>query len=152
MGALAFNGNVSHTIDPKGRATIPVSYREALGDNFTVALNSEANALALYPRDQWELIESDLNRIPTIDARGMRYKRSILGNSFPEQQLDGQNRVLLPMTLRQRVNIDRNVRFVGVGTHLEVWPEEQFLEEMEDATSDRDDLLSYVMGRYYPPQ
>ncbi len=152
MAGQAFNGNVSHNIDPKGRATIPAAYRSVLGDNFTVGLNSETNALALYPLEQWQKIEQDLDRIPSIDARAMKYKRSILGFSFPDSQLDAQNRVLLPPTLRQKVGIDKAVRFVGVGPYLEIWSEEVFLQETEDTEMARDELLEYVKDRYYPAQ
>ncbi|MDL2206157.1 division/cell wall cluster transcriptional repressor MraZ [Eubacteriales bacterium OttesenSCG-928-N13] len=148
----AFNGNVAHTIDPKGRATIPVTYRQELGETFTVGLNSETNALALYPQSQWEKIEQDLDRIPSIDARAMKYKRSILGFSFPGSQLDAQGRVLLPQTLRQKVGIDKTVRFVGVGTYIEIWPEEAFLAETDSSSNEREDLLEYVKERYYPAQ
>ena len=152
MAASAFNGNAVHTIDPKGRATIPACYRAALGENFTLGLNSETNALALYPHEQWQSIERDLDRIPSIDTRAMKYKRSILGFSFPDSQLDGQGRVLLPQTLRQKVGMDKAIRFVGVGQYLEIWPEERCLTETDDAGAEREELLEYVKERYYPAQ
>lgn len=150
MAGQAFNGNASHTIDPKGRASIPVIFRAALGENFTVGLNSEANALALYPIEEWEKIEAEMERIPSIDARAMKYKRQILGFSFPNSQLDGQGRVLLPPTLRQQVGMDKAIRFVGVGPYLEVWAEERFLAETEDTQGSREELLEYIKDRYYP--
>lgn len=149
MAGLAFNGNASHTIDPKGRATIPVIFREALGENFTLGLNSDLQALALYPADEWQRIADDIERIPTVDARAMRYRRLILGFSFPGCSLDGQGRVLLPQTLRQKVGMDKAVRFVGVGPYLEIWPEDKFLVETEDTEADRDDLLEYIRNQYY---
>ena len=149
MAGQAFNGNVCHTIDPKGRATIPVLYREALGEQFTVGVNGEGNALALYPLSQWQKIEAEMERIPSIDAKAMKYKRSILGSSFPDSQLDAQGRVLLQQTLRQKVGIDKAIRFVGVGAYLEVWPEERYLQEDEDTQAAREDLLEYVKERYY---
>ena len=149
MATLAFNGNASHTIDPKGRATIPVIFREALGEQFTMGLNSDLSALALYPSDQWQKIADDMERIPTIDARAMRYKRLILGFSFPGSVLDGQGRVLLPQTLRQKVGMDRSIRFVGVGPYLEIWPEDCFLSQTEDTEAERGDLLEYIKNQYY---
>ena len=149
MAAAAFNGNASHTIDPKGRATIPVIFREALGEQFTVGLNSDLTALALYPKDQWQKIADDMERIPSIDARAMRYKRLILGFSFPDSALDGQGRVLLPQTLRQKVDMDRAIRFVGVGAYLEIWPEDQFLTQTDETESEREDLLDYIKNQYY---
>lgn len=149
MAGHAFNGNANHTIDPKGRATIPVSYREALGDKFTVGLNSDLSALALYPVDQWQKIADEMERIPSVDARAMRYKRLILGFSFPESALDGQGRVLLPQTLRQKVGVDKSIRFVGVGPYLEIWPEEKFAQITSETEAEQAELLDYINERYY---
>ena len=54
MPLSEFSGNYAHTIDPKGRVTIPSAYREALGESFTIGLNNEFNAIALYPVQKWE--------------------------------------------------------------------------------------------------
>lgn len=149
MAVQAFAGNASHTIDQKGRASLPSMYREALGENFTVGLNSECTALALYPQSEWQKIEADLARIPSIDKLGMKYKRSILANSFPDTQLDSAGRVLLPASLKAQVGVDTKIRFVGCGEILEVWAEERYEQEMSGAQTDRDELLAYVMSSYY---
>ena len=85
MAASEFSGNYTHTIDPKGRVTIPSAYREALGEGFTIGLNNEFNAIALYPVEKWEEIGKRLERIPDSDARGMAYVRLIKAFSFPGQ-------------------------------------------------------------------
>ena len=115
MPLSEFSGNYAHTIDPKGRVTIPSAYREALGESFTIGLNNEFNAIALYPVEKWEEIGQKLERIPDSDARGMAYVRLIKAFSFPGQKLDAQGRVLLPMGLRQKAGMDKSIRFVGVG-------------------------------------
>ena len=35
LNEAEFSGNYTHTIDPKGRVTIPSAYREALGEGFS---------------------------------------------------------------------------------------------------------------------
>lgn len=139
-------------MDAKGRVTIPASYREALGEVFTIGLNSEQSAIALYPLETWRTIEEDLGKIPMTDARGMRYVRMISGNSFPDSMIDAQGRVLLPPTLRQKIALEKNVRFVGVGRSLEVWDETRYILESEKAEQDGAELLEYVLDRYYDPK
>lgn len=147
-----FSGNYTHTIDPKGRVTIPAAYREALGENFTVGLNSEFSAIALYPAEKWESIGQKLDKIPDSDVRGMAYVRLIKAFSFPGQRLDGQGRVLLPSALRQKAKMDKAIRFVGVGRYLEVWDEERFAASCAASEENIDSLLDYINDRYYMPK
>ena len=152
MSASEFSGNYTHNIDPKGRVTIPAAYREALGDGFTIGLNNEFNAIALYPVEKWQDIGARLDRIPDSDVCGMAYVRLIKAFSFTDQKLDGQGRVLLPVALRQKAGMDKAIRFVGVGRYLEIWDEDRFAATCAQSEMDIDALLNYVNDRYYSPQ
>ena len=151
MSATEFSGNYTHNIDPKGRATIPAAYREALGDGFTIGLNNEFNAIALYPIEKWQQMSERLDRIPDSDARGMAYVRLIKAFSFTGQSLDGQGRVLLPAVLRQKAGMEKAIRFAGMGHWLEIWDEDRFAAACEQSQTDIGALLEYVNDRYYRP-
>ncbi len=152
VAELEFSGNFMHTIDIKGRATIPSAYRELLGEDFTVGLNNDFSAIALYPARKWESISEKLHRIPDTDARGMAYVRLIKAFSFPGQTLDGQGRILLPAALREKAGMRKDVRFVGVGQYLEIWDEEKFNQVTAKNEENFDELLAYVNDRYYAPE
>ena len=151
MAAAEFSGNYPHNIDPKGRATIPAAYREALGENFTIGLNNEFNAIALYPTEKWQDMSARLDRIPDSDVRGMAYVRLIKAFSFTGQNLDSQGRVLLPAVLRQKAGMDKAVRFAGMGRYLEIWDETRFVAANEAAEQDIGALLDYINNRYFTP-
>lgn len=151
MSFAEFSGTYSHNIDPKGRATIPSAYREALGEEFTLGLNNDFSALALYPAAQWQEISEKLNRIPVSDARGMAYVRLIKAFSYTNQKLDGQGRLLLPALLRQKAGMDREVCFVGVGRYLEIWDEARFEATVAQSEMNIEDLMEYVNDRYFDP-
>ncbi|MBE5809205.1 MAG: cell division/cell wall cluster transcriptional repressor MraZ, partial [Clostridiales bacterium] len=119
--AQAFSGNYAYNIDPKGRITVPAVYRPALGEHFTLGLNHQMNALALYPKEEWDETNRRLDRISVTDARGMAYVRLIKAFSYPDQELDQQGRILLPATLREKVHLDKAVTIAGVGRYLEIW-------------------------------
>ena len=146
---VEFSGNFAHTIDPKGRVTIPSVYREALADGFTIGLNNQFVAIALYPTAVWEAKCEQLRRIPESDIKGTKYVRLITGNSFSGCELDGQGRILLPATLRQKAGLDKGIRFVGMGQYLEIWDESRYVAECEQSEDNIDDLLNYVNGQYY---
>jgi len=147
-----FSGNYTHNIDPKGRVTIPAAYREALGESFTIGLNNDFSAIALYPVEKWQDMSERLNRIPDSDVRGMAYVRLIKAYSFADQNLDGQGRVLLPAGLRKKAGMDKAIRFVGVGRYLEIWDEDRFAATCEQNEMDFEALLDYVNDRYYSPK
>ena len=152
MPATEFSGNYTHNIDPKGRVTIPAAYREALGECFTIGLNNDFSAIALYPVEKWQDMSERLDRIPDSDVRGMAYVRLIKAFSFTEQQLDGQGRVLLPQALRKKAGMEKAIRFVGVGRYLEIWDEDRFAATCEQNEFNFEELLSYVNDRYYSPK
>ena len=152
MAETEFSGNYAHNIDPKGRATIPAAYREALGEGFTIGLNNEFNAIALYPADKWREMSAMLDRIPASDARGMAYVRLVKAFSFTGQSLDAQGRALLPAVLRQKAGMDKAVRFAGMGRWLEIWDEGRFLAVNAATEQDIDDIMRYVNDRYFSPQ
>ena len=152
MAAFEFSGNYTHTIDPKGRVTIPAAYREGLADGFTIGLNNDFTAIALYPKEKWQQIGDNLDKIPDTDARGMAYVRLIKAFSFTNQQLDGQGRVLLPVVLRQKVKMEKAIRFAGVGRYLELWDEERFNASCMNTEENIDDVLAYVNGQYFSPR
>jgi len=149
MPAAEFSGNYTHNIDPKGRVTIPAAYREALGYGFTIGLNNEFNAIALYPIEKWQDMSARLDRIPDSDVRGMAYVRLIKAYSFTDQQLDGQGRLLLPQTLRKKTGAEKDIRLVGVGQYLEVWDEAKFVETCEKSELELEELMAYVNDRYF---
>lgn len=149
MAGVEFAGNFAHTIDPKGRVTIPAAFREALAEGFTIGLNNQFAAIALYPKAKWNEKCEQLARIPESDIMGTRYVRLITGNSFSGCELDNQGRVLLPATLRAKVGMDKAIRFVGMGGYLEIWDEQRYLRESDVSEQSIDDLLNYVNGQYY---
>lgn len=149
MGQVELSGNYTHNLDPKGRATIPVALREAFSEGFTIGLNNDFSAVALYPPEKWNEIGEKLNRIPDSDAKGMAYVRLIKAFSYPGQTLDGQGRVLIPQALRQQAGVDKAIRFVGVGRFLEIWDEDLFVRQFAAARENVEDLMAYVNDRYF---
>ena len=149
MANVFFTGNAKHALDPKGRVTIPNEFRELLGESFTLGMNNDFTAAALYPLESWKEVENELSRIPRTDRRAREYARLILGNSFTNCRMDGQGRVLIPQTLRDDVKLSKDIRFVGAGDCLEIWDEETYLTRSGATKSNIVELEEYVLERYF---
>lgn len=149
MGSSTFSGNFSHTIDPKGRVTIPASFRDKLGKSFTIGLNQQFNALALYPANVWAEYELRFKNVPAVDEMGMRYVHLLNDNAFTDCELDAQGRVLLPPSLRQLIKLDKNIRFVGAVTILEIWDEALYTQYTSDSLEDKQSVIKHFRATYY---
>lgn len=124
-----FTGEYNHTIDIKGRMIVPVRYRSQLGDEFVVTRSLDG-CLSLYAAEAWRILEEKLNALPMTNEKARRLKRFLLGGAV-YCELDKQGRILLPATLREKVGIDKDVKLVGVGDHVEIWDTATWTEENE---------------------
>ena len=66
-----FRGHFRHTVDPKGRLSIPAKFREALTDGFgdkLVIVPNGRGALDVYPERNWKELEERVSRLPRLDS------------------------------------------------------------------------------------
>ena len=124
-----FAGTYMHSLDIKGRATIPAGFRDHLASGFTIALNSSIDALAIYPPSKWEEVNEQLSKVRNTDDDGMDYLRLIMSNAQPDSLMDAQGRILLPANLRDFAGISRDITFIGLRDHIEVWDSVTFEEK-----------------------
>ena len=127
-----FIGQYEHTIDVKGRITIPNKFRNLLGDSFLLTRSLDG-CLSIYDKNSWEQLEKKLNELPYTDEKARLLKRFTLGSSDMCEP-DKQGRVLIPQALRKNANLLQDVVFVGVGDHIEIWD-----KKMWDTNNDFND-------------
>lgn len=108
------------TLDQKGRITVPARWREQLqqtvGGRLFVTKHPDG-CLALYPPPVWEQLERAVLDLTSEDDP---WRRLITGNS-EEVEIDNAARVLVPPDLRRWAGLEREIKFMGVGTHFELW-------------------------------
>ena len=75
-----FMGRYNHTIDPKGRLSIPSRYREVLGDEFVVSRGMDG-CLFVYGIDDWKVFEAKLASLPLINAEARQFARFFLSGA-----------------------------------------------------------------------
>lgn len=112
-------GEYNHTLDAKGRLTVPARFREDLGDIFVVTRGFEG-CLTAYPMDRWERIKNNLMALSLTNPGGRKLSRLFLGNAI-ECEVDKMGRILLPQPLRNTASITRDVVLTGLGDRVEIW-------------------------------
>lgn len=143
-----FAGTFAHSLDSKGRVIIPVSFRDKLGTGFTIALNSSIDALAVYPEEKWQAVNEQLGRVRDTDEEGMNYLRYIMSNAQTDMEMDAQGRVLLPLPLREAAGLTKELTFVGMRDHVEIWDSESFAEKTRRARENFAALRRHVNETY----
>ena len=140
MGVYAmFMGQYGHTIDAKGRTVVPVQYRQSLGDTFVITRGLDG-CLFLYPLQEWQVFVDKLQALPS-DQKTRKLQRQFLSKAM-EVTPDKQGRILIPSLLRDKAGFVKDIVFVGMMNHIEIWDKAR-LEAEED--EEDGSLLEMVM-------
>jgi MraZ protein len=132
-----FRGCYEHTIDDKGRLSIPAKLREALEASFSAPffLTRKDDCLVAYPSDEWRALEAKIASLPSFDPKVVAFRRFFLAPA-QECPLDKAGRILVPPTLRTYAALERDVVLAGMGNHLEIWSRERHEAAMQAAQAD----------------
>ncbi len=127
-GLDVFRGRYEHTVDGKGRTSLPARFRDvlsALGESRLVITTGLDPCLVAYPLREWEAFEERLARLPSFDKSVATLKRIYVSGAV-ECDIDKLGRLLLPASLREHGGIDRDVLWAGMGKNIELWDKERW--------------------------
>ncbi len=118
-----FRGSYAHTVDSKGRVSVPSKFREIIADRYegrlVLAMDYD-RCLTVYPLEEWEKLEEKIRNLPTMKKEVRDFMRFLLA-SATESELDKQGRVLITPAHRQHAGIAKNVTLVGIIDKIEIW-------------------------------
>ncbi len=118
-----FRGSYEHTVDSKGRVSVPSKFREIIADRYegrlVLAMDYD-RCLTVYPLEEWEKLEEKIRNLPTMKKEVRDFMRFLLA-SATECELDKQGRVLITPAHRQHAGITKNVTLVGIIDKIEIW-------------------------------
>ena len=146
-----FRGRYQHTIDPKGRLSIPAKFREALAQYGEQAgeliVVPNEHSLEVHPLEEWQRIEEKLNAHPMFTPEVRQLSRLYMSRAM-EASLDGAGRILLPPDTRKQAGLEKNVTLIGGGRRMfEVWDRPRF-EEYERTQGDSLPTLFEKLSAY----
>lgn len=112
-------GEFNHTMDAKGRVTVPARFREELGNRFVVTRGFEG-CLTAYPPERWERVQRNLESLSLTNPAGRKLSRLFLGNAV-ECELDQMGRILITSPLRTAAGLSKDIVLTGLGDRVEIW-------------------------------
>ena len=144
-----FRGSFEHTIDSKGRLSVPFRFRDVLlskGDDRIIITNfviDGARCLDVYPIDEWLRFEEEVRKKPRFEPHMLQFQNYYLGGAS-ECIVDRQGRILIPPLLRKYADLKRDVILVSALDKFRVWDKEAwkkvFMEAEEKLMQDPDFL------------
>jgi MraZ protein len=115
-----FRSSSYHKIDTKGRIIIPARFKDILqADKVNgVMVSNKDNCLYAYAFSEWDKVEKRILAAKT--SAMVDFRRFFLGNSC-NCMCDKQDRILIPKSLRQYANLEKEIVLVGNLDHFEIW-------------------------------
>lgn len=121
-----FGGRFDHTIDEKGRVSIPARVREILArdEQDTVFVTNwiaeRERCLAIFPPGNWLKMVGKASQRPSLESPMQAFQMFFIGGAH-ETQVDRQGRILIPPRLREYAHLDRDVTFSSMTDHFQLW-------------------------------
>jgi transcriptional regulator MraZ len=137
-------GNFAHTIDGKGRVSVPASFRDQLIDDHRLVLTPFTvmgeRCVEVYPYAEWQKLLAKFEALPKFNAKSIRFQLGYIGRSH-RSEIDSAGRILLPAQLRQHADLKRDVVVMGQSHMFRLMDEERYRKAMGelDAEAAEDD-------------
>ena len=124
-----FLGQFTHSVDAKGRLTIPVRFRSALASGAFVTQGFDKN-LIVYTTASFERLAARATSLTTTDPEARAVRRLLFGGAT-DVSLDSVGRILVPPFLRDYAGLqpERETVLVGAGEYFEIWDEASWAKE-----------------------
>ena len=138
-----FRGRYEHSIDDKGRLSIPSRFREALARRRqkVLVLTDFDSCVAAYPLDEWRRLEDRIRKQSTLQKDVRAFLR-LFYSGATEMPVDPQGRLLIPPQLRERAGLTREVMIIGVLNKIEIWSKARWDEFLARAPVTFEDVAA----------
>lgn len=127
-------GEYEHTLDAKGRISMPSKLKKDMGETFIVTKGLDG-CLFAFSQEEWLNFEEKLKALPLSDKNARNFVRFFLAGAT-ECELDKQGRFLIPSNLRLAASLEKEAIIIGVGTRLEIWNKKIWNEKDGEISAD----------------
>lgn len=137
-----FRGRYEHTIDAKGRTSVPARYRDVLdsiGERRLVVTSALDPCLVAYTLPEWAGFEEKLAKLPQFDRAVQKLKRIYVSGAV-ECEIDDSGRILIPPTLREHAGLQKEVLWAGSGKYAELWDKAAWKKHFDTTEDERRDI------------
>ena len=149
MTGQHFLGIYNHTLDAKGRVSVPSRFRDILKSAYRsleVVMVKRDGSITIFPYDEWEKFVEETQSLPQTAKKNRSYQRRVFANST-EAEIDKSGRVNIPDTLLKSLGLEKDVVVVGVQNRFEIWSKAAW-ESFEDEEGEESEDVGRVLKVY----
>jgi MraZ protein len=145
MGQSVFFGTFTHSIDAKGRTSLPVKFREALAaagePKIVLSQYPHWRSVQALPLSEWKRLEQKLMQASPLDVRAQKNILRFYSTAH-EVDLDVHGRVLVPPALREYAALTKDVVWAGMGRHIQLFDKATYEAQMS-ADLGQDEVVDF---------
>jgi MraZ protein len=119
-----FLGRYDHTIDEKGRITVPARFRELLEDGAYITRGLDKNLMIL-TSSSFDVMSDRVTKMSVTNPLARDLRRVIFSGA-DRVDVDRAGRMLIPAFLREYAQLGSSVTVVGNGDYFEIWSTESW--------------------------
>jgi MraZ protein len=142
-----FLGQYQHSLDDKGRLTIPARFRELLDGGAYVTQGLD-QCLVVMTSTSFAQTMQDLGAMNMADPNARLLRRVILANAYPID-VDKAGRMLVPQQLREFAGLGGDAVVAGQGDYFEVWSPAAWndqMKQMQDTQANNQRFAALNLG------
>ncbi len=128
-GILDLHGSFYHTVDAKGRVSLPAKFRSLIGQRVVVTLGFDS-CVWILPESTWEAWMKKVRSMSQLDPSVRKLTRHMVGNA-QECEIDRLGRINLSAPIRAYAGIDKDVVVMGMIDAVEIWAKDRFDQRQE---------------------
>ena len=140
-----FLGEHEHTLDEKGRLTLPAKFRDSFPEGLVLSRGMDGCVYAFAKAD-WAELAARLTALGSLSRDERMIQRHFFSGAS-EATLDKQGRVLIPATLAKHAGLERDVVVAGVHDHLEIWDRASWRTQIADAEGRAEDVAERLASK-----
>ncbi|MBI5048124.1 MAG: division/cell wall cluster transcriptional repressor MraZ [Deltaproteobacteria bacterium] len=143
-----FRGIFEHTIDSKGRISIPSKFRDILSDKYderVIITNHYDGCLVAYPFKEWQIIEDKASKLPILKKETTNFIRFFISGAA-ECQIDKLGRILIPPGLREHAKLEKDIVLAGALKQIEIWAKTRWEMVFARAQTNIDEAREILTG------
>lgn len=139
-----FLGQYQHTLDNKGRVSIPKNFRKQLKE-VAILTRGLDNCLFLYPIEEWKRLSEQIQDLPLTAQDARSFSRYLFSGAI-EVSCDNLGRIVIPDYLLTHAYLEKKLVIIGVLNRAEIWSDKMWLRFNKKINRSGEEIAEKLSG------